>query len=76
MSKVFAVSTDVSKSPLNSSKSKQLFSFPKSPRFDKPKILNDRFYDFNTTLSSRAPGIGVGDRFFRSLTSIFQLLSI
>lgn len=29
---------DVSKSPINLSKSKQLFSFPKAERFPKPKL--------------------------------------
>ena len=29
---------DMSKSPINSSKSKQLYTFPKSERFPKPKL--------------------------------------
>jgi hypothetical protein len=46
MSIVIVTGDKISKNPLNTSKSKQLYSFPKSERFRDTKVnLCDKFYD-------------------------------
>ena len=52
-------------SPLNISKSKQLFSFSKSSRFpgrESKSTCNAAFYPLPTTKAKRAAGIGYGSR--------------
>ena len=71
MSKIFANSADINKSPLNLSKTKQLYSFTKSARFDPIKLYADRIYDTSSMLSLRATTLGFGDRLLRNTASTF-----
>jgi hypothetical protein len=75
MSKIVADCMDVSRSPLNSSQTKQLYSFPKTERFPRFSPLLycssersrcDRLYNMPSSLSTRATGIGYGTRFNKS----------
>ena len=54
---------DICNSQLNHSKSKSLYSFPKSKRFNtNNKPLCDAFYETTTTLSHRKAAFGYGKK--------------
>jgi len=47
--------------PLNRSKSKSLYSFPKASRFPPNRpIYSDTFYNLPSTINNRVAGFGVG----------------
>jgi len=74
MARTLANSAECSKSQLNCSPSKQIFSFSKSPRFPEPKVYCDNIYNKPSAITSRGASIGYGNRFYRATVSIFSHL--
>lgn len=65
MSIIIASGEAISKSPINNSKSKQMFSFPKSLRFSKLNSSYEgaKFYDLPDVLSKRSTSFGLGKKY-------------
>jgi len=65
MSLTVSTPAQICNSPLNTSKSKMLFSFPKTGRFgaDIKPVCTQAFYDLPPVRSIRSPGIGYGTKF-------------
>jgi len=64
MSVTISTPLQICNNPLNRSKSKYLYSFPKTERFGKTKKpLCDHFYDIGTTTSKRKAGFGYGNKY-------------
>ncbi len=64
MSVIISTDAQIAGSPTNTSRSKQRFSFPKSPRFGAPAGRNpcDAFYNLPSTRSRRGTSFGYGGR--------------
>ena len=63
MSVIIAQGESISKSPLNTSTSKQMYSFPKTKRFMNFKSSScDHFYNLPDIRSKREAGIGIGPK--------------
>ncbi len=64
MSITVSTPTQICNSQLNSSKSKQLYSFPKTARFNENhKPLCDNFYEIPSSRSRRKAGFGYGTKY-------------
>ena len=64
MSIITSTAEQICNNPLNRSKSKSLYSFPKQKRFDsKPSYNCDKFYNIPDTKSKRFAGIGYSTKY-------------
>eukprot|EP00826_Nyctotherus_ovalis_P044615 TRINITY_DN4829_c0_g1_i10.p1 TRINITY_DN4829_c0_g1~~TRINITY_DN4829_c0_g1_i10.p1 ORF type:complete len:258 (-),score=5.14 TRINITY_DN4829_c0_g1_i10:253-1026(-) len=62
MSIITSTCEQISGSPLNYSKSKQLYTFPRADRFHSRSSYNVPFYQIPSTTMSRTTSLGIGNR--------------